>query len=154
LVKTFGSKKYRGRNDLNMNSVTINSPVRVRFAPSPTGSLHVGGARTALFNWLIARKTNGKFLIRVEDTDEARSTRESEKSILDDLRWMNLIWDEGPEVDGPYGPYRQSERKDIYKAAADKLIADGNGFGDLLVVLYTLLIAVLIMLTVIIMFIR
>ncbi len=128
LVKTFGSKKYRGRNELNMNSVTINSPVRVRFAPSPTGSLHVGGARTALFNWLLAKKTKGKFLIRVEDTDEARSTRESETSILNDLKWMNLNWDEGPEVGGPYGPYRQSERKEIYKKYAEKLIADGKAY--------------------------
>eukprot|EP01036_Dinobryon_divergens_P027225 gene27225-35956_t len=105
-------------------------PVRVRFAPSPTGSLHVGGARTALFNWLLARKTNGKFLVRVEDTDEARSTRESERSILNDLRWLQLNWDEGPELpeEGPYGPYRQSDRKDIYKAAAEKLIEKGLAY--------------------------
>ena len=103
-------------------------PVRVRFAPSPTGSLHVGGARTALFNWLLARKTDGKFIVRVEDTDEARSTRESERSILNDLRWLKLDWDEGPEVDGPFGPYRQSERKDIYKAAAEKLIEKGFAY--------------------------
>jgi glutamyl-tRNA synthetase len=80
------------------------SPVRVRFAPSPTGSLHVGGARTALFNWLLARKTKGKFIIRVEDTDEARSTRASETSILNDLKWMKMSWDEGPEVGGPQTP--------------------------------------------------
>ena len=104
------------------------SPVRVRFAPSPTGSLHVGGARTALFNWLLARKTKGKFIIRVEDTDEARSTRASETSILNDLKWMKMNWDEGPEVEGPHSPYRQSERKDIYKKFAEQLIADGKAY--------------------------
>lgn len=104
------------------------APVRVRFAPSPTGSLHVGGARTALFNWLLAKKTKGTFIVRVEDTDEARSTRESENMILGDLRWMNMGWDEGPEVEGPYGPYRQSERKEIYKKYADQLIASGKAF--------------------------
>lgn len=104
------------------------SPVRVRFAPSPTGSLHVGGARTALFNWLLAKKTKGKFIIRVEDTDEARSTRESESSILADLKWMNMSWDEGPEIGGPHAPYRQSERKDIYKRFAEQLIADGKAY--------------------------
>lgn len=106
-------------------------PVRVRFAPSPTGSLHVGGARTALFNWLLARKTKGKFIVRVEDTDEARSSRESEQSILDDLKWMNMDWDEGPDGDGfvgPHGPYRQSERKSIYKQYADKLMEDGFAY--------------------------
>lgn len=104
------------------------APVRVRFAPSPTGSLHVGGARTALFNWLLAKKTKGTFIVRVEDTDEARSTRESENMILGDLKWMNMGWDEGPEVEGPYGPYRQSERKDIYKKYGDQLIASGKAF--------------------------
>ena len=80
--------------------------VRVRFAPSPTGSLHVGGARTALFNWLYAKKTNGKFILRVEDTDTARSTRESEQSMLADLNWLGLDYDEGPEKGGEFGPYR------------------------------------------------
>lgn len=111
-----------------LSMATDMTPVRVRFAPSPTGSLHVGGARTALYNWLLARKTNGKFIIRVEDTDEARSTRESEASILSDLRWMNMDWDEGPEIDGPHSPYRQSERKDIYKVQADKLLASGAAY--------------------------
>lgn len=105
-----------------------NAPVRVRFAPSPTGTLHIGGARTALFNWLLAKKTNGTFIIRVEDTDEARSTRESEESILNDLKWMNMQWSEGPEIGGPCEPYRQSERKDIYKEFAEKLIADGKAY--------------------------
>lgn len=109
-------------------SMSTMAPVRVRFAPSPTGSLHVGGARTALFNWMLAKKSKGVFIVRVEDTDEARSTRASEKAILDDLKWMNMQWDEGPEVEGPHGPYRQSERKHIYKKAAEKLIADGNAY--------------------------
>lgn len=92
------------------------------------GSLHVGGARTALFNWLLAKKTGGKFLIRVEDTDEARSTRESEEMILADIEWMKMNWDEGPKIGGPHGPYRQSERKDIYKKFADQLIAEGKAY--------------------------
>jgi len=104
------------------------APVRVRFAPSPTGSLHVGGARTALYNWLLAKKTNGKFIVRVEDTDEARSTKESEAAILNDLKWLTLNWDEGPEVGGPHSPYRQSERKDIYKRFAEKLIEEGKAY--------------------------
>jgi glutamyl-tRNA synthetase len=116
------------RFHMSHQTVTIDKPVRVRFAPSPTGSLHVGGARTALFNWLLAKQTKGKFLVRVEDTDEDRSTRESERSILDDLKWLGLHWDEGPEVEGPYGPYRQSERKPLYKAAADKLLAEGKAY--------------------------
>ena len=97
--------------------------VRVRFAPSPTGHLHVGGARTAIFNWLFARHHDGTFLIRVEDTDQARSTRESEEMVLDDLRWLGLGWAEGPDVGGPHAPYRQSERVAIYRKAADDLIA-------------------------------
>jgi glutamyl-tRNA synthetase len=113
---------------LSMAKVSNMAPVRVRFAPSPTGSLHVGGARTALFNWLLAKKTKGSFIVRVEDTDEARSTRESENMILGDLKWMNMNWDEGPGVEGPYGPYRQSERKDIYKKYGDQLIAQGKAF--------------------------
>jgi hypothetical protein len=82
--------------------------MRVRFAPSPTGQLHVGNARTALFNWLLARGHGGTFVLRIEDTDVERSTIESEASIVDDLEWMGLTWDEGPDVGGPHGPYRQS----------------------------------------------
>lgn len=104
------------------------SGVRVRFAPSPTGSLHVGGARTALFNWLLARRNNGKFVVRVEDTDEARSTRASEASILSDLKWLGLNWDEGPEIGGPHAPYRQSERKEIYSKYAEQLIENGHAY--------------------------
>ncbi len=94
--------------------------VRVRFAPSPTGHLHVGGARTAIFNWLFAKHHNGKFIIRVEDTDQARSTRESEQMVLDDLRWLGLDWDEGP--------YRQSERLDLYAGFGRELIERGVAY--------------------------
>ncbi len=97
-------------------------PIRTRFAPSPTGHLHVGGARTALFNWLFARHHGGTFVIRVEDTDEARSTRESERMVLDDLHWLGLTWDEGPDVGGPHAPYRQSERADRYRSVAAELL--------------------------------
>lgn len=98
--------------------------VRVRFAPSPTGYLHVGGARTALFNWLFARKMNGNFILRIEDTDLERSSEEFEFLILDSLRWCGLDWDEGPDIGGDYGPYRQSERNElgIYQNYAKKLI--------------------------------
>ena len=102
--------------------------VRVRFAPSPTGHLHVGGARTAIFNWLFAKHHGGKFIIRVEDTDQARSTRELEQMVLDDLRWLGLDWDEGPDKGGPHGPYRQSERRAMYVATAADLIARGVAY--------------------------
>lgn len=97
--------------------------VRVRFAPSPTGQLHVGNARTALFNWLLARRTGGTFVLRIEDTDFERSTRESEAAIIDDLRWMGLTWDEGVEAGGDRGPYRQSERLHVYRAHAVELLS-------------------------------
>jgi glutamyl-tRNA synthetase/nondiscriminating glutamyl-tRNA synthetase len=100
--------------------------MRVRFAPSPTGQLHVGNARTALFNWLLAHGKDGTFILRIEDTDTERSTRESESSILDDLRWLGLEWDEGPDVGGLYGPYRQSERLHLYSSYANELL---NGAG-------------------------
>jgi len=102
--------------------------VRVRFAPSPTGHLHVGGARTAIFNWLFARHHGGRFIVRVEDTDVARSTRESEAMVLDDLRWLGLDWDEGPEIGGPHPPYRQSERTGIYGPVAQQLLAAGHAY--------------------------
>ncbi|XP_062177948.1 glutamate--tRNA ligase, chloroplastic/mitochondrial [Alnus glutinosa] len=100
--------------------------VRVRFAPSPTGNLHVGGARTALFNYLYARSKGGKFVLRIEDTDLERSTRESEDAVLRDLSWLGLDWDEGPGVGGDYGPYRQSERNSLYKQYAEKLLESGH----------------------------
>ena len=90
--------------------------MRVRFAPVPTGQLHVGNARTALFNWLLARGHDGTFILRIEDTDAERSTKESEESILEDLRWLGLDWDEGPDVGGACGPYRQSERLHLYSS--------------------------------------
>ena len=102
--------------------------MRLRFAPSPTGLLHVGNARTALFNWLLAKGAGGTFVLRIEDTDVERSTRESEVGILEDLRWMGLNWDEGPDVGGPYGPYRQSERLDLYRSYARGLIANGHAY--------------------------
>jgi len=102
--------------------------MRLRFAPSPTGLLHVGNARTALFNWLLARGQGGTFVLRVEDTDVVRSTRVSEDGIKDDLRWLGLQWDEGPDLGGPYPPYRQSERMDRYREAADRLIAAGRAY--------------------------
>ncbi|MBL8801456.1 MAG: glutamate--tRNA ligase [Planctomycetes bacterium] len=103
-------------------------PVRVRFAPSPTGMLHIGGARTALFNWAYARRHGGQFLLRIEDTDPERSTREYERAILEGLRWLGLNWDEGPDVGGPHGPYRQSERFERYRAVARELVASGRAY--------------------------
>jgi glutamyl-tRNA synthetase len=102
--------------------------IRVRFAPSPTGDLHVGGARTALFTWLFARQNGGDFILRIEDTDRKRLQESSIDSITESLRWLGLDWDEGPEVGGPVGPYFQSERLDIYREHADKLIASGHAY--------------------------
>ena len=102
--------------------------VRVRFAPSPTGWLHVGGARTAYFNWLYARKHGGAFVLRVEDTDVVRSSVTSEQGVLDDLRWLGLEWDEGPDREGPHGPYRQSERLPLYQEHAERLLASGRAY--------------------------
>ncbi len=102
--------------------------VRVRFAPSPTGQLHIGNARTALFNWLFARHEGGDFILRIEDTDTERSSEESESAILEDLKWLGLTWDEGPGTGGPLGPYRQSERGDIYRAEAERLLAEGRAY--------------------------
>lgn len=104
--------------------------VRVRFAPSPTGYLHIGGARTALYNLLYARATGGTFVVRIEDTDLERSSKEFEESQMEDLKWLGLMYDEGPEKPGAYGPYRQSERMDIYKEYALKLVEKGLAFYD------------------------
>ncbi len=106
------------------------SHIRVRYAPSPTGSLHVGGVRTALFNWLFARKNSGTFVLRIEDTDLERSTEESVEQLKRSLRWIGLEWDEGPEVGGPYGPYRQTERFDLYRKAAKNLLDSGAAYYD------------------------
>ena len=102
--------------------------VRVRFAPSPTGSLHVGNCRTAVLNWIYAKKMNGKFVLRIEDTDVERSTKESEQEILNDLKWMGLTFDEGPDTGGDFGPYRQSERFEVYRKKAEELLSEGKAY--------------------------
>lgn len=102
--------------------------VRVRFAPSPTGYLHVGNARTALFNWLFARQQDGVFILRVEDTDVERSTSEYDRKLMEDLRWLGLDWDEGPDKGGEYGPYRQSQRLDFYRAHVEKLLKEDKAY--------------------------
>jgi glutamyl-tRNA synthetase len=104
------------------------SEVRVRFCPSPTGDPHVGMVRTALFNWAFARHTGGTFVFRIEDTDAARDSEDSYQMLLSSLRWLGLNWDEGPEVGGPFGPYRQSERMDIYRDVAARLLAAGHAY--------------------------
>jgi nondiscriminating glutamyl-tRNA synthetase len=121
------------RADCSTTTQTTAVTPRVRIAPSPTGPLHIGTARTALFNFLFARHTGGTFILRLEDTDVARSTVEHERDILDGLHWLGLDWDEGPEVAGqpargPYGPYRQMERLDLYRAAADRLLAEDKAY--------------------------
>jgi glutamyl-tRNA synthetase len=102
--------------------------VRVRFAPSPTGYLHIGGARTALFNWLWARKTGGKFILRIEDTDQERSTPESVQVIFDSMKWLGLDWDEGPGIGGPHSPYFQMQRLDTYRDMAEQMIRSGAAY--------------------------
>ena len=106
----------------------MSDEVRVRFAPSPTGPFHIGGARSALFNWLFARKMGGKLILRIEDTDLERSSRESEENIKAALKWLGINWDEGIDVGGPYGPYRQTERLDLYKKYTEKLLAEGKAY--------------------------
>ena len=106
----------------------INDEVRVRFAPSPTGRLHIGGARTAIYNWAFARAQGGKFILRIEDTDPERSTEENTQVILRAMRWLGLDWDEGPEVGGPYGPYTQMQRMDTYREALERLKAAGAAY--------------------------
>src|SRR5436305_13933258 len=107
-----------------MPMVTENSGVRVRFAPSPTGHLHVGNARTALFNWLLARQRGGTYILRIEDTDVERSEPRFEAQLIEDLKWLGLDWDEGPDAGGDFGPYRQSDRREIYHDYAEKLLND------------------------------
>ena len=106
----------------------MSNEVRVRFAPSPTGPFHIGGARSALFNYLLAKHTGGTFVVRIEDTDQKRSTRESEENIKDALKWLGINWDEGIDVGGPNGPYRQMERLDLYKKYTDQLLAEGKAY--------------------------
>ena len=102
--------------------------LKVRFAPSPTGPFHIGGARSALFNWLVARHADGTFLVRIEDTDLKRSTKESEENIKDSLKWLGMNWDEGIDVGGPHGPYRQTERLDLYKKEVQRLLDEGKAY--------------------------
>ena len=111
-----------------MPTNSVSKPVRVRFAPSPTGDLHVGNIRTALFDWAYARHTGGQFIFRIEDTDRERVTDEYIKAAQDTLKWLGLDWDEGPEVGGPYGPYLQSQRLDIYAQWAAKFLAQGDAY--------------------------
>jgi glutamyl-tRNA synthetase len=106
----------------------MTTPVRVRFAPSPTGFPHVGNIRTAMFNWLLARHTGGKLILRIEDTDVARRVEGAVHNIMEGLRWLGIDWDEGPDIGGDYGPYYQSERLELYKAAAERLIEQGDAY--------------------------
>ncbi|MFL5260935.1 MAG: glutamate--tRNA ligase [Anaeromyxobacteraceae bacterium] len=108
--------------------MTTDKP-RLRFAPSPTGYLHIGGARTALFNWLWARRTGGRFVLRIEDTDRDRSTQAAVDAILDAMRWLGMDWDEGPDNGGPNAPYFQTQRLDVYRAYAERLIREGKAFA-------------------------
>src|SRR5688500_5426023 len=104
--------------------------VRTRFAPSPTGYLHIGGVRTALFNWLYSRRHGGQFILRIDDTDQVRNIEAALQPILDGFRWLGIDWDEGPEVGGPCGPYFQSQRPDRYQAAVKKLLDLGLAYRD------------------------
>src|SRR5436190_10784378 len=104
--------------------------VRTRFAPSPTGYLHIGGVRTALFNWLFAKKHGGQFILRIDDTDQQRNVAEALQPILDGFRWLGLDWDEGAEVGGPYGPYYQSQKLDRYQSAVRELVEKGHAYWD------------------------
>src|SRR3989344_172127 len=103
-------------------------PIRIRFAPSPTGPLHIGSARTTLFNWLFAKQHNGRFILRVDDTDTERSKPEYEQNIIAGLKWLELNWDEGPDIGGSYGPYRQSERLDIYEKYLRRLLDENKAY--------------------------
>ncbi len=108
--------------------MTDTTALRVRFAPSPTGDLHVGGARTALFNYLLARRTGGIFILRIEDTDAARNVPGADERIMRDLRWLGIAWDEGAGVGGPHGPYYQTQRLDLYRSAVERLLASGKAY--------------------------
>ncbi|HEX2328273.1 MAG TPA: glutamate--tRNA ligase [Candidatus Angelobacter sp.] len=111
-----------------MKLMVSDAKVRVRFAPSPTGQLHIGNVRTALFNWLFARQKGGTFILRIEDTDLERSEARYETQLLDDLKWLGIDWDEGPDIGGPFPPYRQSDKMGVYQAYAEKLIADNKAY--------------------------
>lgn len=111
-----------------MTDSPVKTPVRVRFAPSPTGFFHIGSARTVLFNWLFAKQNEGRFILRIEDTDVERSRPDYEKDILEGIKWLGLDWDEGPDIGGDYGPYRQSERLDIYEKYLQKLLNEDKAY--------------------------
>ena len=106
----------------------MKNPARVRFAPSPTGHMHLGSARTALYDYLLAKQTGGQFVLRIEDTDKKRTVQGAEQELYDGLRWLGLQWNEGPEVGGDFGPYRQTERAEIYQKYARQLIENGHAF--------------------------
>ena len=106
----------------------MDNVVRTRFAPSPTGYLHIGGARTALFNYLLAKRFGGRFILRIEDTDQTRNVAEADQRLLDDLRWLGLHWDEGPQVGGEHGPYYQSQRLERYNEHAQRLLEAGQAY--------------------------
>lgn len=114
----------------HLASCALPMPIRTRFAPSPTGYLHIGGVRTALFNWLFAKGQGGQFLLRIDDTDQQRNVDEALAPILHGLKWMGLDWDEGPDIGGPFGPYYQSQRLDRYQAAAKQLLDSGSAYRD------------------------
>ena len=119
---------YVGRGGLLTSFGDPSLSVRVRFAPSPTGHLHVGNARTALFNWLFARQKGGTMVLRIEDTDIERSEARFEDQLIADLKWLGLDWDEGPDLGGPYAPYRQSDRLEIYREHAERLVSEGKAY--------------------------
>ena len=106
----------------------MSEKVVTRFAPSPTGYLHIGGARTALFNWLYAKRMGGTFILRIEDTDQKRNTPTAIRQVIEDLRWLGIDWDEGPEVGGPNGPYLQSQRRETYDKYIKKLIDEHKAY--------------------------
>ena len=110
--------------------MSTSTPARVRFAPSPTGVMHIGGLRTALYDWFLARKTGGQFILRIEDTDRNRYDPDAEWHIKESLNWLGLDLDEGPDIGGPHAPYTQSERLQLYQDAADRLIAAGDAYYD------------------------
>ncbi|GAW24307.1 hypothetical protein ANO14919_138910 [Xylariales sp. No.14919] len=127
--RTFSRSHFFGRPARGgPTSLLPSTPARTRFAPSPTGYVHIGSLRTALFNYLLARATGGQFLVRVEDTDQKRLVPDAEEKLFEDLKWAGLSWDEGPDVGGPYGPYKQSERLQSYKRHADQLLEDGRAY--------------------------
>src|ERR1700727_1730968 len=114
----------------NSTAADTQKTVRTRFAPSPTGYLHIGGVRTALFNWLFARKHGGQFILRIDDTDQQRNVEEALQPILDGFRWLGIDWDEGAEVGGPHGPYYQSQKLEAYQAAVRTLVERGFAYWD------------------------